>query len=50
MPEGSFRLIIAGPSGSGKTNTLLHMIYNLLYFDGILLFAKNLHQESINSF
>ena len=45
MPEDSFRLVVAGPSGSGKTNTLLHMIYNLLYFDEILLFAKNLHQN-----
>ena len=45
MPEDSFRLVIAGPSGSGKTNTLLHMIYNLLHFDEILLFAKNLHQD-----
>ena len=45
MPEDSFRLVIAGPSGSGKTNTLLHMIYNLLFFDEILLFAKNLHQD-----
>ena len=45
MPEDSFRLVIAGPSGSGKTNTLLHMIYHLLHFDEILLFAKNLHQD-----
>ena len=45
MPEDSFRLIIAGPSGSGKTDTLLHMIYNLLHFDEILLFANNLHQD-----
>ena len=48
MPEDSFRLVIAGPSGSGKTNTLLHMIYNLLFFDEILLFAKNLHQINIS--
>ena len=45
MPEDSFQLIIAGPSGSGKTNTVLYMIYNLLHFDKILLFAKNLHQD-----
>ena len=45
MPEDSFRLVIAGPSGSGKTNCLLHMIYHLLHFDEILLFAKNLHQD-----
>ena len=44
MPEDYFRLIIAGPSGSGKTKTL-RVIYNLLYFDEILLFAKNLYQD-----
>ena len=38
-------MIIVGPSGSGKTNTLLHMIYYLLYFDEILIFANNLHQD-----
>ena len=45
MPEDYFRLVIPGPSGSGKTNCLLHMIYNLLHFDEILLFAKHLHQD-----
>ena len=45
MPEDSFQLVIAGPSGSGKTNILLNMIYYLLHFDEILLFAKNIHQE-----
>ena len=28
-----------------KTNTLMHMIYNLLYFDKIYLYAKNLEQS-----
>ena len=45
MPAEAFRLVISGPSGSGKTNCLLHMIYHLLFFDEILLFAKNLHQD-----
>ena len=45
MPEDSFRLVIVGPSGSEETNVLLHMIYHLLDFDEILLFAKNLHQD-----
>ena len=45
MPEDSFQLVIAGPSGSGKTNTLLNMIYNLLHFDEIFLFAKNIQQS-----
>ena len=38
-------MLICGPSGSGKTNTLMHMIYNLLYFDKIYLYAKNLEQS-----
>ena len=35
---------MCGPSGCGKTNTLMHMLYNLLYFDNIYLFSKNLGQ------
>ena len=35
------------PSGSGKTNTLMHMIYNLLYYDKIYLYAKNLNLLNI---
>ena len=45
MPDRCFRMLICGPSGSGKTNTLMHMIYNLLYFDKIYLYAKNLEQS-----
>ena len=45
MPDDTFRMLICGPSNSGKTNVLLHMIYNLLHFDEIVLFAKNLHQD-----
>ena len=30
---------------SGKTNTLMHMIYELLYFDKVYLYAKNLEQS-----
>ena len=35
MPNKCFRMLICGPSGSG----------NLLYFDKIYLFAKNLEQS-----
>ena len=35
MPNKCFRMLICGPSGSGKTNTLMHMIYNMLYFDKV---------------
>ena len=45
MPDRSFRMLLCGPSGSGKPNTLMHMIYNLLYFDKIYLYAKNLEQS-----
>ena len=38
-------MLICGPRGSGKTNTLMHKIYNLLYYDKIYLYAKNLEQS-----
>ena len=45
MPNKCFRMLICGPSGSGKTNTLIHIIYNLLYYDKIYLYSKNLEQS-----
>ena len=45
MPNQCFRMLVCGPTGSGKTNTLLHIIYKLLYFDKIYLYAKNLEQS-----
>jgi len=33
-------MLMCGPSGCGKTNTLMHMIYNLLYFDKIYLYSR----------
>ena len=45
MPNCCFRMLICSPSGSGKTNMLMHMIYNLLYYDKIYLYAKNLAQS-----
>ena len=47
MPDQCFRMLICGPSGSGKTNLLLDMIYRLLYFDKIYLYARNLQQQKI---
>lgn len=41
MPD---RLLVA-LSGKGKRNLLLDMIYRLLYFDKIYLYAKNLQQS-----
>ena len=44
MPSNTFRMLICGPSGCGKTNTLMHMLHNLLFYDKIYLYAKNLEQ------
>ena len=45
MPDRCFRMLICAPSGSGKTNLLLDMIYRLVYYDKIYLYAKNLQQN-----
>jgi len=37
-------MLICGPSGCGKTNTLMHMLYHVLYYDKIYLYSKNLGQ------
>ena len=44
MPSETFRMLICGPSSCGKTNTLMHMLHQLLYYDKIYLFSKNLQQ------
>ena len=49
MPADVFRMLICGPSNSGKRNTLLHMLYELLEYDKIYLFSKNLHQNKYQS-
>ena len=49
MPNKCIRMLICGPSGSGKMNTLMHMIYNVLYYDKIYLYAKNLEQSKYQS-
>ena len=45
MPGRCFRMLICAPSGSGKTNLLLDMIYRLLFFEKIYLYARNLQQS-----
>jgi len=45
MPERCFTILVCCPSGSGNTNLLLDMIYRLLYFEKIYLYAKNLQQS-----
>ena len=49
MPADVFRMLICGPSNTGKTNILLHMLYDLLEFNKIYLFSKNLHQNKYQS-
>ena len=44
MPTSVFQMLICGPSNSGKTSILLHMLFNLLEYDKVYLFSKNLHQ------
>jgi len=44
MPSNTFRMLMCGPSGCGKTNTLMHMLYKLLYYNKIYLYSKNLEQ------
>ena len=44
MPSDTFRMLICGPSGCAKTNTLMHMLHQLLFYDKIYLFSKNLQQ------
>lgn len=45
MPTDVFRMLICGPSNSGKTNILLHVLNELLEYDKVYLFSKNLHQN-----
>ena len=45
MSDRCFRMLVCGPSVSGKTNLLLDMVYRLLYYDKIYLYAKNLQQS-----
>jgi len=44
MSSNTFRMLMCGPIGCGKTNTLMHMLDNLLYYDKIYLYSKNLEQ------
>ena len=44
MPSETFRILICGPSGCGNTNTLIYMLHQLLFYDKIYLFSKNLQQ------
>ena len=45
MPDQCFRMLITALNGGGKTNLLLDVVYRLLYYDNIYLYAKNLQQS-----
>lgn len=38
------RVLIVGPSGCGKTNLLLNLIYNILPWDNLYVFARDLSE------
>ena len=44
MLDRCFKMLICGPSGSGKINVLLNMNSELLFYDKIYIFGKNLEQ------
>ena len=42
VPETPGRFLICGPSGSGKTNVVLNLIYDLLPWTRLYIYAKDL--------
>ena len=50
MPADVFRMLICGSSNSGKKCILLHMLYELLGFEKVYLFSKNLQQNKYLAF
>lgn len=44
IPNGVWRAILCAPSGAGKTNLMLNLIYDMLRFDKIYLYARNSEQ------
>lgn len=45
MPKWPFRMIISGPSGSGKSNVAMNMIIKWLYFDQIIVCARDPEED-----
>lgn len=41
MPDRCFRMFTYAPCVTGKKKKLLYMIYQLLYYDKVFLYAKN---------
>lgn len=48
-PETPSRILIIGQTGSGKTNLLLNLIYDLLPWTKLYVYAKNLHEDKYKS-
>ena len=44
-PQGTFRMSVIGPSGAGKTNILVNMLLNMVYYDHIFLYAKDIEEQ-----
>ena len=44
-PETPSRILLCGPSGCGKTNLLLNLIYDLLPWSRLYVFAKDLYED-----
>lgn len=48
MPDRCFRMLTYAPCVTGKKK-LLYMIYQLLYYDKVFLYAKNFEQSKYQS-
>lgn len=44
-PKIPSRILISGPSGCGKTNLLLNLIYDLLTWDVLYIYAKDISEQ-----
>jgi hypothetical protein len=45
MPRWPFRMAIAGPSGSGKSNLMLNMMLKWLYYDQLIVCARDIGED-----
>ena len=49
MPDRCFRMLTYAPCVTGKKKKLLYMIYQLLYYDKVFLYAKNFEESKYQS-
>lgn len=45
MPKHPFRLLVVGPSGCGKSNLVFNMLTKWLYYDRLIVCAKDLAED-----